>query len=107
MLGKTISTKVDAEAVFVKALDDAISQATSAGVGSRTIIKHLEWRAKQLQPEYRPNLSPRMFDARGNPVDLGGKVEAARRARQRRIDAACEIDPSQRQVAASGYKVPR
>ena len=106
MFGPKISTKVDAEAIFVKALDAAISQATNARVSSSTIISHLDRRAVQLQPEYRPNLSPKMHDSKGNPVDLSAKVDEARRERQRRIDVSCEIDPAKRQRAASGYKVP-
>ena len=102
---KPVSTKVDAESVFTKALAACIDQALCAGVFSRAIIKHLENRAQQLQPEYRPNLSPKMHDSKGNPVDLSAKVDEARRERQRRIDEASVIPPHLRQVAASGYRV--
>jgi hypothetical protein len=91
-----INTKIDPEQIFIKALDDAISQATSAQVSGRAIIKHLEKRAQQLQPEWRPNLSPKMHDGHGNPVNLSAQVEKAKRERQRRIDEACVIPPDQR-----------
>ena len=106
-MDKPINTKADAESIFVQALDAAISQATSAGVGSRTIISHLKVRVEQQTPQWRhPSQSKIMYDGHGRPVDMNAKVAEARRERQRRLDAACEIPRDQRQVAASGYKVP-
>lgn len=102
---KKVTSKVDAESVFTKALAACIDQATSAGVSSRAIIRHLETRAKQLTPEWRPNLSPKMYDSYGNPIDLAAKVDAARRERQRIADEKCIIPPSQRQRAASKYRI--
>jgi hypothetical protein len=105
-MDKSINTKVDAEAVFVKALDAAISQATSAQVSSRTIIGHLETRAQQQRPQWRhPSQSSKMFDGHGNPIDLNRKVQEARVARQRRIDEASVIPVGRRESAASGYRV--
>jgi hypothetical protein len=102
-LNKTINTKADAEAVFKKAINAAIDEARAAGVAG--IIGILERRAAQLKPEWRPALSPKVFDSYGKPIDLAAKVDEARRERQRRIDSKCEIAPAMRQRAASGYRV--
>jgi hypothetical protein len=108
MLRKTISTKIDSAAAFRKALDAAASEATDAGISARAIadilgslFKHWDNLAYQAP---HVTASPKMYDDRGKPIDLSAKVDAARAARQARIDAACIIPVDQRQVAASGYR---
>ena len=103
----TISTKADPVETFRRAIDAAIS-AADRGVGTRVIVGFLRSRADLLENQaYRPVLPTRMHDSSGRPLDLDAKVEAARRERQRRIDAADEIPIERRQHAVSGLKAPR
>jgi hypothetical protein len=106
MFGKAINTKVDHAEIFRKAIDAAIDQAKTAHVSSGTIIQHLKMHAEQHQPQWRhPGLGPKTYDSYGREIDLGAQAQKAREARKARADSACEIDPSQRQRAASGYRV--
>jgi hypothetical protein len=87
---------------------DAAISAADRGVGTRVIVGFLRSRADLLENQaYRPVLPTRMHDSSGRPLDLDAKVEAARRERQRRIDAADEIPIERRQHAVSGLKAPR
>jgi hypothetical protein len=104
MFGKT--TKANPEKVFVAALDACLSQAKNAGVPSGVIRAHLGRRIEWNTPEWRhPSLPPKTFDSYGNPIDMAAEAQKAREARKKRADAACVIDPSQRQRAASGHRV--
>jgi hypothetical protein len=111
MFGK-INTKTDHAAAFRRSIDLAITAGKDANIGTRVIASYLQERAKAIEdaaymsPSSSANTIPRMVDGYGKPIDMAKQIEDAQRERQRRIDAACEIPRDQRQVAASGYRVP-
>jgi hypothetical protein len=99
----------DPKTTFTKAINAAIT-AADRGVSTREIVEYLRRTAQWLEDRayQAPHVAaiPKMYDGHGRPIDLAAKIQAAERERQRRIDEASEIPVGERQVAASGYRVP-
>jgi hypothetical protein len=101
----TINTRTDPVETFRRAIDAAIS-AADRGVSTKYIVSFLRARADLLENRYyRPNPPTRMHDSSGRLIDLGAKVDAARRERQRIADQKSVIPPHLRQHASSGHKI--
>ena len=82
MFGK-INTKTD----YLAAIEAAISEA-EAHVSARRIAGLLRSRAQLIENRAARYVPPRAFDQSGNPIDTAAQVQAARAARQARIDRA-------------------
>ena len=98
---KNVTTKTD----HLAAIEAAISDAEAHGVSVRAICSRLRSSAQLLENRaYSGPYQPKMYGQDGKLINYAKQVSDARAARQAAKDAACVIPPSERQVAASGYR---